>query len=185
MTDSISTRLHTHAPGQFVRMASALIVGVVVTALMFWVLQNLIRSTELESVSATPNSTLIIGSTKDESDFAASSNTLGKPGRTDQPSVTVSESAEAVYQPGVSTFLQKPGYQPDVRFTGGFSLGVGKGNYLPIIKVQQVRPGVYRQIQTLKKVDGHCIVRNPVSRAGAVKDSTIMKGRCEINGKAG
>lgn len=185
MTNDISISTHTYMPGQLARMASALFFGVVVTAVMFWALQNLINSAESESVSASPNSTLKIDTTKEESRANTPSNTLGVPGRVGQPSVTSSESDEALYLPGVSSSLRKPVYQSDVRPTGGFSLGVGKGNYMPIVKVQQVRPGVYRRIKTLRSNDGHCIVRNPVSRAGAVRDSTVMKGVCEINGKTG
>ena len=58
--------------------------------------------------------------------------------------------------------------------SGGFSLGVGEGDYLPIVKVAPIYP---RRAQS-RGVEGYCIVQYTVTRAGTTRDVTVIADQC-------
>jgi protein TonB len=57
---------------------------------------------------------------------------------------------------------------------GGFSLGVGEGDYLPIVKVAPIYP----RRAVSRGVEGHCIVQYTVTRAGTTRDVLVVAGEC-------
>ena len=65
--------------------------------------------------------------------------------------------------------------ETDIDLTsGGFSLGVGEGDYLPIVKVAPIYP---RRAQS-RGVEGYCIVEYTVTRAGTTKDARVVPDQC-------
>jgi len=58
--------------------------------------------------------------------------------------------------------------------SGGFSLGVGEGDYLPIVKVAPIYP----RRAVSRGVEGHCIVEYTVTRAGTTRDATVVADEC-------
>lgn len=58
---------------------------------------------------------------------------------------------------------------------GGFSLGVGEGDYLPIVKVAPIYP----QRALSRGVQGDCIVEYTVTRSGTTRDARPMDGQCD------
>jgi len=58
---------------------------------------------------------------------------------------------------------------------GGFSLGVGEGDYLPIVKVAPIYP----QRALSRGVQGDCIVEYTVTRSGTTRDARAVDGRCD------
>ena len=57
---------------------------------------------------------------------------------------------------------------------GGFSLGVGEGDYLPIVKVAPIYP----QRALNRNLQGECIVEFTVTRAGTTRDAKPVDGQC-------
>ena len=58
--------------------------------------------------------------------------------------------------------------------SGGFSLGVGEGDYLPIVKVAPIYP----RRAVSRGVEGFCIVEYTVTRAGTTRDARVLPGQC-------
>ena len=58
---------------------------------------------------------------------------------------------------------------------GGFSLGVGEGDYLPIVKVAPIYP----QRALSRGLEGACIVEFTVTRSGTTRDARAVPGQCD------
>ncbi|MEX2481023.1 MAG: energy transducer TonB [Gammaproteobacteria bacterium] len=58
---------------------------------------------------------------------------------------------------------------------GGFSLGVGEGDYLPIVKVAPIYP----QRALSRGLEGTCIVEFTVSRSGTIRDARALPDQCD------
>lgn len=56
----------------------------------------------------------------------------------------------------------------------GFSLGVGEGDYLPIVKVAPIYPD--RALS--RGLEGFCIVEYTVTRQGTTRDPRVLEGQC-------
>ena len=65
--------------------------------------------------------------------------------------------------------------QTSIELSGaGFSLGVGEGDYLPIVKVAPIYPD--RALS--RGIQGYCIVQYTVTRQGAVRDPVVLEDQC-------
>ena len=58
--------------------------------------------------------------------------------------------------------------------TAGFSLGVGEGDYLPIVKVAPIYP----QRALLRGIEGYCVVQYTVTRQGTIRDPFVIEDQC-------
>jgi protein TonB len=70
--------------------------------------------------------------------------------------------------------IQAAPVQTDIEMTGGFSLGVGEGDYLPIVKVAPIYP----QRALSRGVEGFCTVEYTVTRQGTIRDPFVVPGQC-------
>lgn len=61
-----------------------------------------------------------------------------------------------------------------IEMTGGFSLGVGEGDYLPIVKVAPIYPN--RALT--RGVEGFCVVQYTVTSMGTTKDPVVIEDQC-------
>lgn len=57
---------------------------------------------------------------------------------------------------------------------GGFSLGVGEGDYLPIVKVAPIYP----QRALIRGIEGYCVVEFTVTKLGKVREPRIIESQC-------
>ena len=64
--------------------------------------------------------------------------------------------------------------ETDIEMTGGFSLGVGEGDYLPIVKVAPIYPN--RALS--RGIEGFCVVQYTVTRQGTVRDPVVIEDQC-------
>ena len=64
--------------------------------------------------------------------------------------------------------------ETDIQMTGGFSLGVGEGDYLPIVKVAPIYPN--RALT--RGIQGYCVVQYTVTRQGTIKDPVVIEDQC-------
>ena len=64
--------------------------------------------------------------------------------------------------------------ETDIEMSGGFSLGVGEGDYLPIVKVAPIYP----QRALSRGIEGHCVVSYTVTRQGTIRDPFIVEDNC-------
>lgn len=64
--------------------------------------------------------------------------------------------------------------QTEIEMSGGFSLGVGEGDYLPIVKVAPIYP----QRALSRGIEGYCVVQYTVTRQGTIRDPMIVEDQC-------
>jgi len=64
--------------------------------------------------------------------------------------------------------------ETDIEMTGGFSLGVGEGDYLPIVKVAPIYPN--RALT--RGIEGYCVVQYTVTRQGNTRDPFVIEDQC-------
>ncbi|MFT5139585.1 MAG: protein TonB [Lysobacterales bacterium] len=62
----------------------------------------------------------------------------------------------------------------DIEMTGGFSLGVGEGDYLPIVKVAPIYP----QRALTRGIEGYCVVEYTVTRQGTTREPVVVEDQC-------
>ena len=58
--------------------------------------------------------------------------------------------------------------------SGGFSLGVGEGDYLPIVKVAPIYP----QRALSRSIEGYCVVQYVVTKTGQIRDPFVVEDQC-------
>lgn len=64
--------------------------------------------------------------------------------------------------------------QTEIEMSGGFSLGVGEGDYLPIVKVAPIYP----QRALSRGIEGYCVVQYTVTRQGTIREPVIVEDQC-------
>ena len=64
--------------------------------------------------------------------------------------------------------------ETEIEMSGGFSLGVGEGDYLPIVKVAPIYP----QRALSRGIEGFCVVEYTVTRQGTIRDPFVIESQC-------
>jgi protein TonB len=64
--------------------------------------------------------------------------------------------------------------ETDIEMSGGFSLGVGEGDYLPIVKVAPIYP----QRALSRGIEGYCVVQYTVTRQGTIANPFVVEDQC-------
>ena len=159
------------------RLAVGITLGAVVTLSLFWIMQYLIASAD-RTLDIAKRGTLV--------DFVQIKRTETvqrrqlKPKKPPPPKTPPPEppapkldrlkpTAEKIGIPAVPV-------KTDIELTsGGFSLGIGEGDYLPIVKVAPLYP----QRALSRGIEGNCIVEFTVTRSGTTRDARAVEGACD------
>lgn len=159
------------------RLAVGVTLGAVVTLSLFWIMQYLIASAD-RTLDIAKRGTLV--------DFVRIKRTETvqrrqlKPKKPPPPKTPPPEppapkldrlkpTAEKIGIPAVPV-------KTDIELTsGGFSLGIGEGDYLPIVKVAPLYP----QRALSRGIEGNCIVEFTVTRSGTTRDARAVEGACD------
>ena len=159
------------------RLAVGVTLGAVVTLSLFWIMQYLIASAD-RTLDIAKRGTLV--------DFVRIKRTETvqrrqlKPEKPPPPKTPPPEppapkldrlkpTAEKIGIPAVPV-------KTDIELTsGGFSLGIGEGDYLPIVKVAPLYP----QRALSRGIEGNCIVEFTVTRSGTTRDARAVEGACD------
>jgi protein TonB len=64
--------------------------------------------------------------------------------------------------------------ETEIEMSGGFSLGVGEGDYLPIVKVAPIYP----QRALSRGIEGYCVVQYVVTKTGTIRDPFVIEDQC-------
>lgn len=176
MAATVSQTLVTSHFGAFFRALAGIIIGLAITTALFWSMPYLIENTDRQ-LDKTGSSTLV--------DFVRlkRSETIHrrelKPEKPPQalsppplpstpPLDSLSPSVEAIPIPAApaETHIEMSG--------AGFSLGVGEGDYLPIVKVAPIYP----QRALMRGIEGYCVVQYTVTRQGTIRDPFVIEDQC-------
>ncbi|MBT8063033.1 MAG: energy transducer TonB [Xanthomonadales bacterium] len=157
------------------RLGLGLVLGLVITLFLFWFMQYMIETADRTLDEGSRGS--LVDFVRVQRDEAIERRQLKpkKPPPPDAPPPqpptpqldNLDPTAEkiAISAVPVST---------EIEMTGGFSLGVGEGDYLPIVKVAPIYP----QRALTRGVEGFCVVEYTVTRQGTIREPFVVEDQC-------
>ena len=174
-----TTSTQTATPGDIwmiIRLAFGLLLGVFVTLALLWVMQYLIATADNSLSEAKRGYLVDFVRIKRNEIIERKPNKPRKPPPPakppPQPPVPKLDSLQASAKKVAITAVP---VQTDIELSaGGFSLGLGEGDYLPIVKVAPTYP----QRALSRGVEGSCIVEYTVTKQGTVKDVRVVESEC-------
>ena len=174
-----TTILQTLSPNQadgITRLIIGLILGVFVTLGLLWTMQALIERADRSLDEGSRGHLVDFVRLKRNEEIQRRQAKPKKPPTPDVPPPqpptprldNLDPSAEkiAISAAPVSTDIDLSG--------GGFSLGIGEGDYLPIVKVAPIYP----QRALSRGVEGYCVVEYTVTKLGAIRDPHVVESQC-------
>jgi len=173
---SQSVALSGSGAGMAVRLGIGVVLGLVVTAGLLWTMQYLISTGE-DELGDDKSVRLVDFVRLKRSEFVNRREIKPeKPPAPEAPPETpptpklddVNASADKIAISAVPV-------ETNIELSGaGFSLGVGEGDYLPIVKVAPIYPD--RALS--RGVEGYCIVMYTVTRQGTTRDPVVVEDQC-------
>lgn len=176
MAATVSQTLVISRFGSIYRLIAGIVVGLAITAALFWVMPYLIETTDRQLDKA--GSTYLVDFVRLRRDETIHRRELKprKPLPPQSPPPLPSTPQFESLNPNVETIaISATPAETDIELSGaGFSLGVGEGDYLPIVKVAPIYP----QRALLRGIEGYCVVQYMVTRQGTIRDPFVIEDQC-------
>lgn len=175
MAATVSETFSSNEGGGLVRLLAGLIVGLCVTLFLFWFMQYMIDTADRSLDDENRGSLVDFVRVERDEQIERKDRKPEKPPEPDQPPPQPPTPQLDNLDPTAEKIaIQAAPVQTDIDMTGGFSLGVGEGDYLPIVKVSPIYP----QRANSRGIEGHCTVQYTVTRQGTVKDVVVVESDC-------
>jgi protein TonB len=175
MAATINDTLTIDRSGEVVRLIVGILLGVVVTAGLFWFMQYLIETADGELNEG--DSTNLVDFVRLKRDESIQRRQLKpkKPPPPDAPPPQPPTPQLDNLNPNAEKIaISAAPVETDIEMSGGFSLGVGEGDYLPIVKVAPIYP----QRALSRGIEGFCVVQYTVTRQGTIRDPFVIEDQC-------
>jgi len=171
-----ATEIKAKDPMMVVRLLVGLVLGAIVTLSLFWVMQYLIASADRSLDEAKRGALVDFVRVKKNEVIERKQIKPKKPPPPEAPPPEPPAPKLDELTPSADKIaISAVPVETDIDLTsGGFSLGVGEGDYLPIVKVAPIYP----RRAVSRGVEGHCIVEYTVTRAGTTRDARVLPGQC-------
>jgi protein TonB len=175
MSVTILESLSLHKTGDFVRLAIGLLLGMVITAGLFWMMQYLIATAD-RSLNESGTGALLdfVRLKRDESIQRRQLKPKKPPPPDAPPPQPPTPKLENLDPSAEKIAISAVPVETDIEMSGGFSLGVGEGDYLPIVKVAPIYPA--RALQ--RGLEGFCVVQYTVTSLGTIKNPVVIEDQC-------
>jgi protein TonB len=175
MSAMISDILAVQKGGNAVRLVIGIILGLVVTAALFWTMQYLIETADRELNEGASGSLVDFVRLKRDESIQRRQLKPKKPPPPDAPPPQPPTPQLDNLNPNAEKIaISAAPVETDIEMSGGFSLGVGEGDYLPIVKVAPIYP----QRALSRGVEGYCVVQYTVTRQGTIRDPFVIEDQC-------
>ncbi len=175
MSATILESLSLEKTGHFVRLAIGLVLGLVVTAGLFWMMQYLIATADRTLNESSAGHLLdFVRLKRDESIQRRQLKPEKPPQPKTPPPQPPTPKLEELNPSAEKIAIAAVPVETDIEMSGGFSLGVGEGDYLPIVKVAPIYPA--RALQ--RGLEGYCVVEYTVTSLGTTKDPVVVQDQC-------
>ena len=171
MSAATAPGLKAKDPMMVVRLGAGLILGAVVTLSLFWVMQYLITTAD-RSLDESKRGALVdfVRIKKNEVIERKQIKPKKPPPPEAPPPEPPAPKLDELTPSAEKIAITAVPVATDIDLTsGGFSLGVGEGDYLPIVKVAPIYP----RRALSRGVEGYCIVEYNVTRAGTTRDVRV------------
>ena len=158
------------------RLFVGLIFGACVTAGLLWVMQDLIASADRILNDEARVHMVDFVRVEREEVIQRREIKPRKPQTPEQPPPNPPSPQMDDLEAGVETIaIPAASVNTQIELTGGgFSLGVGEGDYLPIVKVAPIYP----QRALIRGIEGYCVVEFTVTKLGKVREPRIIESQC-------
>ena len=176
MAATVSQTLVIGRFGSMCRAIAGMLIGLVITALLFWAMPFLIETTDRQLDTA--GSTNLVDFVRLKRDETIHRRELKpkKPLPPQSPPPLPSAPQFKSLNPNAETIaIAATPATTDIEISGaGFSLGIGEGDYLPIVKVAPIYP----QRALSRGIEGYCVVQYTVTRQGTIRDPFVIEDQC-------
>jgi len=175
MSVTINQTLSQNQTGYLVRMVIGVILAAAVTLSLFWVMQYLIATAD-RSLNKDDTSSVLdfVRIKRDESIQRRQLKPKKPPPPEAAPPQPPTPQLDDLNPNAEKIAISAVPVETDIEMTGGFSLGVGEGDYLPIVKVAPIYPN--RALT--RGVEGFCVVQYTVTSLGTTKDPIVVESQC-------
>jgi len=175
MSATINQTLSQNTTGYMARMVIGIILAAAVTLSLFWVMQYLIATADRSLNEDGKNSVLDFVRVKRDESIQRRQLKPKKPPPPEQaPPQPPTPQLDDLNPNAEKIAISAVPVETDIEMTGGFSLGVGEGDYLPIVKVAPIYPN--RALT--RGVEGFCVVQYTVTNLGTTKDPIVVESQC-------
>ena len=175
MSATILETLSLNKTGDIVRLFIGLTIGLAVTAGLFWMMQYLIATADRSlNESASGNLVDFVRLKRDESIQRRQLKPKKPPPPDAPPPQPPTPKLDSLDPSAEKIAISAVPVETDIEMSGGFSLGVGEGDYLPIVKVAPIYPA--RALQ--RGLEGFCVVMYTVTSLGTIRDPVVVEDQC-------
>ena len=175
MSASINQILAQSQAASMTRLVTGVVFGLAITLSLFWVMQYLIATADRSlNEDAAGNLLDFVRVKRDETVKQRQLKPKKPPPPDSPPPQPPTPQLENLSANAEKIAISEVPVETDIEMTGGFSLGVGEGDYLPIVKVAPIYPN--RALS--RSIEGFCVVQYTVTRQGTVKDPTVVESQC-------
>ena len=175
MSATILETLSLNKTGDIVRLFIGLTIGLAVTAGLFWMMQYLIATADRSlNESASGNLVDFVRLKRDESIQRRQLKPKKPPPPEAPPPQPPTPKLDSLDPSAEKIAISAVPVETDIEMSGGFSLGVGEGDYLPIVKVAPIYPA--RALQ--RGLEGFCVVMYTVTSLGTIRDPVVVEDQC-------
>lgn len=155
-----------------------LCIATCITVTLLWVMQYLISSGQQSLHDARNTNTLDFIRVKHAESLRKQDNRPRKPPAPERPPAEPPPPFFDALKPEPQRMaIGTVPIMTDIDLHGGFSLAVGEGDYLPIVKIAPLYP---RRAQS-RGIEGTCTVQYTVTRSGATRDVEVVDAECSSN----
>jgi len=176
MAATINQSLSQSQAANVTRLVIGLILGLAITLSLFWVMQYLIATAD-RTLNEDAAGSLVdfVRVKRDESVKQRQLKPKKPPPPDAPPPQPPTPQLESLNANAEKIAISDVPVETDIEMTGGgFSLGVGEGDYLPIVKVAPIYPN--RALT--RGIEGYCVVQYTVTKQGTVKDPVVIEDQC-------
>ena len=175
MTATITETLTVQKTGGIVRLIIGIVFGLAVTAALFWTMQYLIETADRDlNEGAAGNLVDFVRLKRDESIQRRQLKPKKPPPPDAPPPQPPTPQLDNLNPNAEKIAISAAPVETDIEMSGGFSLGVGEGDYLPIVKVAPIYP----QRALSRGIEGYCVVQYVVTKQGTIRDPFVIEDQC-------
>jgi protein TonB len=160
--------------GLALRVTLGLVVGATVALCFAWLMHYLIQSSEMRLSAAERVRMLDFVRVKRDEVVERKDRKPERPQVSQSPEVPQTPQQSDSNSGGEQLAVQAPTVQAADIGLGRSTIGIGEGDYLPIVKVAPIYPR--RALQ--RGITGTCVVRYTVTTAGSTRDVEVVREHC-------
>jgi protein TonB len=172
----MSRTLITSWSGSFVRIIMGLVFAIFVTASLFWVMQYMIQTANRQlDESGSAHLVDFVRLKRNEAIHRRELKPRKPPPPEAPPPQPRTPQLESLNPNAETIPISAAPVETDIEMSSaGFSLGIGEGDYLPIVKVAPIYP----QRALMRGIEGYCVVQYTVTRQGTIRDPVVIEDQC-------